>query len=124
MTTPRKFRVWDGSEMHLPPHEFHLRGDGHVARIKEFGVEYEVSPNWEPMHYTGLTDAEGTEVYEGDVLSYKSDVGEVRFEDGAFWWFCAGLRPKELSVVCEFGGAVIGSRYEDPQLVEQIAEPT
>lgn len=59
MTDPR-FRVWDGSAMHAPPHRFWMRGDGRVTNEHHgFGMAHEDHERYEVMFSTGLTDAEG-----------------------------------------------------------------
>jgi len=134
MSSPRKFRVWDGEEMHEPPHDFQLNGDGSlevpmtvelVGSLQEYAV----------MHSTGLTDAEGTEVYEGDIVEHwsrdysvraddppegHSRIGSVKYID-AHWWvdftdpgkmFLSDISYKDSTT------QVIGNRYEDPNLLE------
>jgi len=69
MTT--RFRVWDGSHMHEPPHQFLIGSNGSVFKRQEVEPAAPTGPvNAEVMHSTGLTDAEGREVWEGDVLEY------------------------------------------------------
>jgi len=126
---PRKFRVWDDEEVHEPPHNFHLRGDGHIARIKEFGAEYEISPRWEAMFNTGLTDAEGAEVWEGDVLEYSLSGNHI--QRAKVIYRCASfmlerrdgiyLRLNKVIAGLEYDATVIGNRYEDPELMEEVS---
>lgn len=67
-----KFRVWDGEEMHLPIHDFLLASNGTLHRYNDdnkvvWGLEWGAI-GCEVMFYTGLTDAEGMEIFEGDLV--------------------------------------------------------
>jgi len=78
MTT--RFRVWDGEEMHEPPHQFLIGSDGSVFKRQEVEPAPPGGPvNAEVMHSTGLTDAEGREVWDGDILEL---VGYPEHEPG------------------------------------------
>jgi len=68
--TPR-FRVYDGETMHEPPHPFMLNAVGAVFRKQDVGPAAPFGPvDAEVMLSTGLTDAEGTEIWEGDVIRF------------------------------------------------------
>lgn len=71
------------------------------------------------MQYTGLKDKNGKEIYEGDILQYRSvydedgktRIGEVEFADGMFT--IKGVI-KFLGRDCE----VLGNIYENPELLQ------
>jgi hypothetical protein len=65
--TPR-FRVWNGSEMCYPPHAYLLTGDGKVVEHTD-----PIDTQHEVMFSTGLTDAEGTEIWEADLVKITYD---------------------------------------------------
>lgn len=115
---PRKFRVWDGETMHEPPHGYVLVDDGRVHHESDGSLD--PFRDVEPLFSTGLSDAEGNEVWEGGLLRYKGEIGVVEYREDAFFWIRQGQRPISLGVVCEFGGVVIGNHYENPELNEEV----
>ena len=132
MSSPRKFRVWDGEEMHEPPHEYvwdPREGARRVIDASDGRITCSQSIDGEVLWGTGLTDAEGTEVYEGDILEtiWNGGMqGEVVYENGAwvlrYDQFCSdplnnAVGDPETKRTGGWG-TVIGNRYEDPTLLE------
>jgi hypothetical protein len=122
------FRVWDGEEMHEPPHKYLLDSEGRVRYTSFEALEF--CEHCEVMHSPGLTDAEGTEVFEGDYLQERDgDLWEVCWLSGAFmvkpisserWeslqlldWLFRKRRTLEVTVA--------GNRYEHPELMEEVS---
>lgn len=79
-----KFRVWDGEEMHLPPHHYVKGGGGQLYRkdyllddhIRDQSIRALKPVECEDMGYTGLDDAEAAPIYQADVLEWHSEEGE------------------------------------------------
>lgn len=82
---------------------------------------------FELMQYTGFADEGGKEIYEGDIVEFidygwnddeYNCVGEVIFEDGA-WHITNSISTSELFNYDGEGIRVIGSIYENPELLER-----
>lgn len=112
---PRKFRVWDGEEMHYPPHEYVLYGTGDVH-------SYDGREGLMFLFSTGLTDAEGNEVWEGDILEhdYSNTPSVVRWSNSHVGFTMDGVYPEVDQIAIETGRK-IGNVYENPDLLEQTA---
>jgi uncharacterized phage protein (TIGR01671 family) len=129
-----KFRAWDtiNKVMYQPDDNYYVGFDGQVygmydgdndeARIYNANGE---KPTL--MQYSGLKDKNGTEIYEGDIISYVMSnypddgfieyVEEVSFEDGVF----VADQCTPLYVVnddCE----VKGNIYQHPELLPKEEE--
>lgn len=83
--------------------------------------------------YTGLKDANGVEIYEGDVISLEVIKGvkikvPVKFEKGSFniheipggYGFRDTAYPLGTLFLRDFGIEVIGNIYENPELLEVV----
>ena len=116
-----KFRAWDKNTK-IMIHWDYLVKSRISFRNFRWALLSENSENFELMQYTGIKDANGIEVYEGDVLKDHNEYWEVRFFDGAFW--VASIRGNaESELLCGNDYMeIIGNRYENPELLKE--EPT
>lgn len=104
----------DGKKKHIyiPNPDTDMRAKAYLC--------YEVIPQTVGQ-YTGLTDKNGTKVFEGDIvdiLTENEEIGVVNYEDGGFLvdadGFCvdfhANINGKDVEV--------IGNIHDNPELVE------
>jgi uncharacterized phage protein (TIGR01671 family) len=124
-----KFRVWDIEFCEMCySNEANLFFDEDSGCASEFeglrpsgGGAVLDEGEFELMQYTGLKDAEGNEIYEGDIVAdYSADVGlELskviwNIEMAAFWLEKWGESLEEIG-----DAKVVGNIYENPELMEQ-----
>jgi len=110
-----KFRVWDGINYMSNP--FTL--NDLQSKTLQFTTDCVV------MQFTGLTDKNGKEVYEGDIIQWPHLKGHdipviVYFNDSEFVFVGKPINPQSeteswLDNKCE----VIGNIYENPELLNQ-----
>ncbi len=124
-----KFRAWDVKGKKLLAHK-EINGHWLMSNDFEFFI---------PMQYTGLKDSNGKEIYEGDILSYKSSHTKhegkvfnnvVEFATGQS---LCGWRMRNKSCIVKatpykfVSSEIIGNIYENPELLDtkkaQLSEP-
>jgi hypothetical protein len=115
-----KFRAWDGEK--FVEDEFYVM-DGKAYTFGDDGGcddseccggtgHFMQDKKWVLMQFTGLLDAKGVEIYEGDIwLAEYNDLGSciVEFSQGKF----------NISRFAWTQGKVIGNIYANPELVKR-----
>ena len=123
-----KFRAWDGAKIvnitelrffqedRIPFGQYQNEGEEIYRGLGQYGVDYPL------MQFTGLTDKNGKEIYEGDICKIPSQwfhntpedhVYEIEFYNGSFGKFNDGdwtVEPEDHEV--------IGNIYENPELLK------
>ena len=130
MNRPIKFRVWDKlAERMIYPHNdnqqhfiIDLNGQFHNLQNGSGGDDYVI------QQYTGLTDINDKEIYEGDILKNHYDVGnniigQVLYESDhggyIFQWKRKGRGQDYKNLNCDvaFESVIVGNIFENPELL-------
>ena len=127
MNRPIKFRVWDKRETKGMSTQNML----YDAQLHDFWEDFVDYPGYELMQYTGLTDKNGKEIYEGDILMYKSGsipttgvIGQVLYEadEGGyiFQWERKGPNQNYKNLNCDvaFESVIVGNIFEHSELLK------
>lgn len=125
-----KFRAYDGGSLcrMYSPEEV-MVGNGDIWIIDEDGVagEWIVNNDLVLMQSTGLTDKNGKEIFEGDILSIETDEENVKVS--VFWddkhalFMFKSKKYNEKEALAElfednsYPFKIIGNRYENPELL-------
>ena len=116
-----KFRCWDSDNNRWMDEE------GNAIRAV-FTLENKTYLKW--TQWTGLSDNNGVEIYEGDIVSYSdyyigdfdipSGKGVVEFDNGEYIVSGPEFAPKLCSEEIENEHIeIIGNIYENPELVDK-----
>ena len=81
MNRPIKFRVWDKRENKGMSTQ-NMLYDAQLHHLWQDFVDY---PGYELMQYTGLTDKNGKEIYEGDIVQYNQNSSYDNMDFIAKW---------------------------------------
>jgi uncharacterized phage protein (TIGR01671 family) len=124
-----KFRAWHEKDKQML-HWHGMAEGGFSGKIEPYDFSHFKAPRFKWMQYTGLKDATGKEIYEGDVVMTTdvfADFEEFRRKKAVIEHCTARFRPREIEKN-EKGGRywlawnlddieVIGNIYENPKLL-------
>jgi uncharacterized phage protein (TIGR01671 family) len=113
-----KFRVWSKNQnIFLPAEDIAIRNNGAVLIYdwhNDFGKSW--GPNYDEhiiQQFTGLTDKNGKEICEGDIVKTNCLKGEVVFRSGSWLFNGHPLINYEESLV------IVGNVFENPELIQK-----
>lgn len=109
MNRPIKFRAWDNEQ------KFMLMPESDVLVISTNGVAID-SEEFAVMQFTGLTDKNGKEIYEGDILSAGDEYGPwaIQWDEKLLMW---KVKDGGMLWALRKDAEVIGNIYENPELL-------
>jgi len=135
MNRPIKFRVWDvKNEKFLPESYFAILGNGKlIVTISGYYNDFTNTnqDDYVIQQYTGLTDNNDKEIYEGDILMYKTGsipttgvIGQALYEadEGGyiFQWERKGPNQHLINLNCDvaFESVIVGNIFEHSELLK------
>lgn len=124
-----KFRAWMNREKYFQEvKDYGLEGKNiYFTKENDFEIGYSFDVpfcdgRWTVQQFTGLFDANGEEIYEGDILDYQWGwkIGRVIFGEGGFAFDGVfGTKPFVHLFSIDLNKAkVIGNIYENPELLK------
>lgn len=123
-----KFRAWIKSGFDEDFEPFMAEVDQIVLTGWDTGIRA-ADCDWdfkdvELMQFTGLTDKNGKEIYEGDIVSEGEGCwrGKIEFDEKFLTWGCSALKnfSGTISILACSRASVIGNIYENPELLKTI----
>lgn len=95
-----------------------------ISENTGMGVRYDIIPETVGQ-YTGLTDKNGTKIFEGDIIKYKTV--SYYFEnlvvawsfDYVRWIVCNDIKCQKYPMDINFEYEIIGNIYNNPELLKE-----
>lgn len=122
MTRPIKFRTWYPIEK-VMKHKIALSYNGKIVTgFNPFasGVDHFTYEEKAILtQFTGLTDKNGKEIYEGDIVKNNDSIWDIYYDEGAWKMGLNGKRTNNdhLFLLEPKHSEVIGNIYENPELL-------
>lgn len=108
-----KFRAWDRvNNKFLSEEDIMIDANGQLLHNEACMRK---NDDYELMQYTGLTDKNGNEIYEGDILKTREGVGTVYYEAPSF---SVTNEYQQVFSACHHDFEIIGNIHENLELLE------
>lgn len=120
-----KFRFWDGQ--YMLTQGFHVSAPGTVWGWVDHSCKNSFEMKGITMQSTGLRDKNGVDIYEGDIVTYKSHTGQVIYQQYICKFILQLLskgQPYTNWLQYDYmikDGEVIGDIYSNPELIQTYA---
>ena len=120
-----KFRAWDKIEKRMyydvqDTYDFRCNGKGCLE--ESFGDVLK-NDKYIVLQYVGMEDINGREIYEGDIVTLKGEVFEIKYKD--YKYIADGFYDSSQDVPDDFFSEyaysffeIVGNIYENPELLE------
>ena len=123
MNRKLKYRIWDNDEKRW------VHDDDEVIGINNYGVMVDDRDDMNDLSsydgvtvqlFTGATDKNNKEIYDGDILNYKGRIGRVEYF--ATMYICSWNDQTDdaLSHMIIGDIEVIGNVFENPELLNSV----
>ncbi|UQB60378.1 hypothetical protein KCZ48_10100 [Lactiplantibacillus plantarum] len=126
MATMIKFRAWNGYRKIMADYVSAIQNGDTQGTPSSVNVIVDgKNETWdiknddvELLQFTGLTDMNGKDIYEGDILENRKYRSIVKFASGKFLADVVGTINKFDLIGETHGSKVIGNVHENPELLE------
>lgn len=104
-----KFRAWDNK----------CKVSREYDELKGLTLDALDASDFKLEQFTGLTDVNGKDIYEGDILENRKYRSIVKFASGKFLADVVGTISRFDLIGETHGSKVIGNVHENPELLEK-----
>ncbi|MGA3313199.1 YopX family protein [Lactiplantibacillus pentosus] len=123
MATMIKFRAWDKvQKVMMVPRDMQTDSDGNIFYVEARSLDGEYDEGdldvFELEQFTGLTDVNGKDIYEGDILENRKYRSIVKFARGKFLADVVGVISRFDLIGEIHGSKVIGNVHANPELLK------
>lgn len=123
MNRQLKFRAWDGVRMTTSGIMFN-NSNGCIEVPKEASFGGILTTKYEVMQFTGLTDKNGEQVFEGDIVQayrsgqkFKGDIYLIKYDERQFI-MASTIDETNIDCIWFFDFEIIGNIYENSNLLK------
>ncbi|MBO9166463.1 MULTISPECIES: YopX family protein [Lactiplantibacillus] len=118
-----KFRAWDKvQKVMMVPRDMQTDSDGNIFYVEARSLDGEYDEGdldvFELEQFTGLTDVNGKDIYEGDILENRKYRSIVKFARGKFLADVVGVISRFDLIGEIHGSKVIGNVHANPELLK------